>query len=473
MTSWGGPRASRSLLAAVAAAALAGPASSAPCALPRTTGCSTCTADPNCFYALSYGSAGACVNLTSITAADYVISLSSPCARVPTCAAHSTCTTCASDANCMTCGQTSSTALCVPYASSSSNAAACNAPVSVQTSGGCSSGGGGSTATASVQLDGVNGEVQRETWTAIGGAVGVAAALVSWLLRAIYSAEAKAHPLMDSYVAAAAATWRLTAVAFGLQIFSTALAIAGLIVPWWAGGVSVSVASASGSASASAYAYVSAITISFKVCASPRVDISACDSLAVLNPITAIGAAVVLGALLFFVLPAALLSCCAARTLAGVERHRALPKVEGCCLPSYPAILGLGWFGFIIALVGASEIWAVLLVLWAFLGLGLVRNAVGAGGAMLATALACLLVANIISSVVGCCRLGSMPGVGRSRTNCCCVERSLAANGAVVSAGGLASSAPSVRSVNTDEATAYLQRGGFHPAFAPQPPFAP
>ena len=123
MTSWGGPRASRSLLAAVAAAALAGPASSAPCALPRTTGCSTCTADPNCFYALSYGSAGACVNLTSITAADYVISLSSPCARVPTCAAHSTCTTCASDANCMTCGQTSSTALCVPYASSSSNAA--------------------------------------------------------------------------------------------------------------------------------------------------------------------------------------------------------------------------------------------------------------------------------------------------------------------------------------------------------------
>jgi pyridoxine 5-phosphate synthase len=34
------------------------------------------------------------------------------------------------------------------------------------------------------------------------------------LERAIYSAEAKAHPLMDSYVAAAAASWRLTAGAF-------------------------------------------------------------------------------------------------------------------------------------------------------------------------------------------------------------------------------------------------------------------
>jgi hypothetical protein len=219
---------------------------------------------------------------------------------------------------------------------------------------------------------------------------------------------------------------------------------------------------------------VSAITISFKVCTSPRVDLSACDSLAVLNPITAIGAAVVLAALLLFVLPAALLSCCAARTLANVERHRALPKVEGCCLPSYPAILGLGWTGFIIALVGASEIWAVLLNLWAFLGLGLVKNAVGAGGAMLATALFCLLVANVLASVVGCYRLGNMPGVGRSRTNCCCVERSFAANSAKASAGRLASSgAPSVRGANSDEAPSYLQGGGFHPAFAPQPPFAP
>ncbi len=38
-------------------------------------------------------------------------------------------------------------------------------------------------------------------------------------------------------------------------------------------------------------------------------------------------------------------------------------------------------------------------------------------------AFACLLASCICFSVTGCCRVGHLPGVGRSATSCCCPER--------------------------------------------------
>ena len=47
----------------------------------------------------------------------------------------------------------------------------------------------------------------------------------------------------------------------------------------------------------------------------------------------------------------------------------------------------------------------------------------GPGGNVMAAALACLLASCICFSVAGCCRVGHLPGVGRSASNCCCVEK--------------------------------------------------
>ena len=160
------------------------------------------------------------------------------------------------------------------------------------------------------------------------------------------------------------------------------------------------------------------------------------------------------------------LAACSLGLLAGwrvcaVARHGTLPVISGCCLPSLPAIQGLLWMGTFL-LSGAT---AANLVLSAGISSGQLcslpyeyrqtgasapptgtradcygggflsvsattrpRYAVifqpdNIGGLLMVFSAACIFTSAVFFSVVGCCVLGPLPGVGTSASNRCCVER--------------------------------------------------
>lgn len=112
------------------------------------------------------------------------------------------------------------------------------------------------------------------------------------------------------------------------------------------------------------------------------------------------------------------LGLCAGARVRGVAVHGA-PAGVGCCAPSMPAIQGLLWTGFLCVLSGAASMWslnAIVLAVFHF-------KKPSPGGALLGLSALCLFTAAVLYSVVGCCTLGPLPGVGTSASNCCCVER--------------------------------------------------
>jgi hypothetical protein len=89
------------------------------------------------------------------------------------------------------------------------------------------------------------------------------------------------------------------------------------------------------------------------------------------------------------------------------------------CYPSLPSLLVSVYLGALAVLVGAAVDWYTQGVITAVLGAS--SSAVGAPGmAYTAFAVALLLLATLLFSVVQCCLLGNLPGLGARRGCCCC-----------------------------------------------------
>ena len=97
-----------------------------------------------------------------------------------------------------------------------------------------------------------------------------------------------------------------------------------------------------------------------------------------------------------------------------------VPPPVGCCIPSAPAIQGTAWFGLLIVAIGCAVDWFFIGLITAVISTSTLGQA---GASYLAFAFACMVVACVCFSVVGCCTIGHLPGLGRSATSCCCGER--------------------------------------------------
>jgi hypothetical protein len=126
---------------------------------------------------------------------------------------------------------------------------------------------------------------------------------------------------------------------------------------------------------------------------------------------------------LFFCLIAWGLGLCAGARVRGVAVYGRSAREGCCCAPSMPAIQGLLWTGYNFCLGGAVYNYlltdTVMSLLYALSGVWTTSP----GGDLLRFSLVCLFISACMYSVVGCCKLGPLPGVGTSSTNCCCVER--------------------------------------------------
>ncbi len=130
------------------------------------------------------------------------------------------------------------------------------------------------------------------------------------------------------------------------------------------------------------------------------------------------GAIIVYIGAIGFIFPAWVMAAVAACRLRGVAVAGVAPPV-GCCTPNFPAIQGLAWYGVYVVIAGAAADWVIVGIISA-----LMQSSIGSPGmAYLGFAVACLLLAAICFSVVGCCTVGHLPGLGRSATCCCCAER--------------------------------------------------
>ena len=92
----------------------------------------------------------------------------------------------------------------------------------------------------------------------------------------------------------------------------------------------------------------------------------------------------------------------------------------GCCSPSMPAVVGCLWTGVVYVFFGACSNWALFDTYRRLFSLD--TPSASPGYSFLIFAVLCLVAAAILFSYAGCLLRG-MPGVGASRSNCCCVER--------------------------------------------------
>jgi len=200
-----------------------------------------------------------------------------------------------------------------------------------------------------------------------------------------------------------------------LSLFSICALIAGISIPW-----------GSMSYSSSELSYYYSIDPFY-------LKVQSCDSLicttvvSYFNVYMVGGAIIVLFSTIFFLIPVWALSMNASLRIMRVYKYGIMPQTTGCCLPSLPAIQGLGWFSFILALIG--YIFAATLYGFAYSGFGTFSLGTSsifkpeAGSGFTVSGLIALFLANVLFSIAGCCSLRNLPGIGRSRTCCCCVER--------------------------------------------------
>jgi hypothetical protein len=141
----------------------------------------------------------------------------------------------------------------------------------------------------------------------------------------------------------------------------------------------------------------------------------------------AIGGAVVILGLGLFSFPAYWIALAASCRLRRVALYGAL-HTQTCCPPSLPAAVGLAWTGFIVEIIGASFLYyayvldsvSMTSMTTSFMT---VRIKPSGGAGLLAVSLITNFIATLLLSSVSCCCAGAIPGVGKSHTNCCCVER--------------------------------------------------
>jgi hypothetical protein len=125
----------------------------------------------------------------------------------------------------------------------------------------------------------------------------------------------------------------------------------------------------------------------------------------ILLNILAVPAAFSFISLICLLFPGVVLSGVAAVQLRRLAVGGVMPE-RSCCAPSAPAIQGLSWAGTSFYLV-----------------LGLTtRTLIFSGLALDVFSVICLLIGCVLTSVVGCCAMGALPGLGAGRENSCCVE---------------------------------------------------
>ena len=114
---------------------------------------------------------------------------------------------------------------------------------------------------------------------------------------------------------------------------------------------------------------------------------------------------------------------------------------RGCCRGGVPVVQGLAWGALILLAIGTTGFTALI-----FLDINTtgIQKTLGASYGLMCTALAACFLACVLFSVICCCGVGSMPGVGTSRSNCCCTAplleganaRSNDVAGLIISGGG-------------------------------------
>ena len=286
---------------------------------------------------------------------------------------------------------------------------------------------------------------------------------------------ASASKIRNGRLTAAGAAWRPYAVKSWLHIFCGAgllllgasLGIAAISIPW---GITARIYFISLTIS------ISILSLTAQVCMSTNPDCLTI-SLDLLVPIAspelmnafhvlrasayAIGAALVL-----LVLPATALSGWAAYRLLALAVTGVTPPSGSFCVPSLAAVLGLAWTGWALACAFTALAWALSQLLAAgvteFLATYLssealtVTRAPNDGGAVLIAAMLLIFFGCALLSFSTCCRIGNLPGIGRSRASIFYVDGDATAlPAASESAWSLAAAVsylnPASRSVDTDE----------------------
>jgi len=223
--------------------------------------------------------------------------------------------------------------------------------------------------------------------------------------------DAMRSPLANQWKVRARSSLYLFYVGYVLLTFSLLTLLTGVSLPW-----ASLVLTNSSIDRQSAYYSCGVFQIDFELCTSYNF----CSNARAATPIYFIipGIILLIG-ILFFIFPSWILVSCATLRVMRVSKFGVLPSTSGCCLPSLPAIQGLGWFGFVVSAGGAIS----LLVFFSFAYFLSNPWKIEAGFGLCISGVIALFIANILFSVSACC-VGNLPGIGRSQRNCCDVERS-------------------------------------------------
>jgi hypothetical protein len=221
-----------------------------------------------------------------------------------------------------------------------------------------------------------------------------------------------ADPSMEAWKPYAARSFLPFYIGTLLLTLGSLAAIAAIFMPWWMGGLSVSY----GGWSAGGNLLISGLTMTAEVCVQ-----DVCASTAAGTSPLVLGAGIVYGAVFSFLLPGALAAGCIACRMRGVLWGVAPPN--SMCYPSLPSLQTSVWVGTLVAIVGCAVDWWTSGIIVSVLGAS--STAVGNPGlSYTAFAVASLVASCLLFSIVSCCTLGNLPGLGaKPGCCCCCTER--------------------------------------------------
>ena len=281
----------------------------------------------------------------------------------------------------------------------------CTSPTSTLLLGGGASGTLQATATRMLQGAVAASFIIAFFWTIVIGA---------YAFRCSYPTGAPPHPFaspaMDQWKPRAQRAMGPQFAGYFFLTLGISASIAAFAMPWWYNGLTVSY----GGNSAGGNLLITGWGMTFELCTSN----TGCDQVSSISPLI-VGAAIVYAGVILLLFPAWVMASVALCRMRGVAAAGVPPPLS-CCMPSLPAIQGTAWVGLAVVTVGCAVDWFIMGVFTAIISSSSLGNA---GSSYLAFAFACIVVACILFSVVGCCTIGHLPGLGRSRTCCCCGER--------------------------------------------------
>jgi len=216
-------------------------------------------------------------------------------------------------------------------------------------------------------------------------------------------------PAMEAWKPRARSAFVPIAVGVFLQSLGLVTGFAAPLIPWFSMGASGAFSAyTGGTTSFSAGLIFTAVDFTYE---------TSFGSVTITSPLV-IGAVIAFVGLIAFVFSSLIMGYVALCRVRAVSKYGAAPPVS-CCGPGMPAIQGLAWFGMIMYIIGMAIDWTLIGLIRAVVRVG----GVGPGGNLAAASFVFLLAGACSYSVAGCCRLGPLPGVGTSRSSCCCIER--------------------------------------------------